>query len=104
MTFGEEGTSGARVHDLGKVGEILGIFQKHGHDEIDLARVYGAGTSEEYLGKIGWKERGLRIEMKLYSLKVFIAFFRFALSVLLCMRFCRRRTRRLLIPPRYARL
>jgi len=66
MTFGEEGKEGARVHNLKDVEAILDIFQAHGHTEIDTARVYTGGTSEEYLGKIDWRKRGLKIETKLY--------------------------------------
>ncbi|KAI0790214.1 Aldo/keto reductase [Irpex lacteus] len=66
MTFGGEGQEGARVHDLKTIGEILDIFQAHGHTELDTARVYARGTSEEVLGQIGWKERGLIMETKLY--------------------------------------
>ena len=35
MTFGEEGKSQARVHDLAEVEKILDVFQKHGHKEVD---------------------------------------------------------------------
>jgi len=66
MTFGEEGAEGARVHSLDTVNEILDIFQKHGHDEIDAARTYCAGTCEEYLGRIDLNGRGLKIETKLH--------------------------------------
>ncbi|KAL5488392.1 hypothetical protein ACEPAI_6500 [Sanghuangporus weigelae] len=66
MTFGEAGKEGARVHVLKDVEAILDIFQKHGHYEIDTARVYCGGTSEEYLGKINWQKRGLEIDTKLY--------------------------------------
>ncbi|KAI0920258.1 hypothetical protein AcW1_002052 [Taiwanofungus camphoratus] len=66
MTFGEAGKEGARVHDLKDVEAILDVFQAHGHSEIDTARTYSGGTSEEYLGKIDWKKRGLRLETKLY--------------------------------------
>ncbi|KAJ7063117.1 Aldo/keto reductase [Mycena amicta] len=65
MTFGAPGTSGARVHDLQDVEAILDIFQSHGHTEIDSARTYCAGTSEEFLGQIDWKAKGLLIETKL---------------------------------------
>ena len=34
--------------------------------QIDSARTYTGGTSEEYLGKIGWKKRGLVMDTKLY--------------------------------------
>jgi len=66
MTFGKEGTEGARVHDLKDVEGILDVFQKHGHTEIDTARTYTGGTSEEYLGELGWQKRGLKMETKLY--------------------------------------
>ncbi|PAV24322.1 Aldo keto reductase [Pyrrhoderma noxium] len=66
MTFGEPGQEGARVHDLKDVEKILDVFRAHGHSEIDTARTYSGGTSEEYLGKINWQERGLKMETKLY--------------------------------------
>lgn len=52
MTFGAEGKEQARVHDLKDVAAILDVFQAHGHTEIDTARVYCGGTSEEYLGEV----------------------------------------------------
>ncbi|RPD76825.1 Aldo/keto reductase [Lentinus tigrinus ALCF2SS1-7] len=66
MTFGEEGKEGARVNDLKEVEAILDIFQAHGHYEVDTARTYTGGTSEEYLGKINWNKRGLVMDTKLY--------------------------------------
>ncbi|KAJ3810062.1 Aldo/keto reductase [Lentinula aff. lateritia] len=65
MTFGKEGTNGARVHNVKDVEAILDEFLKHGHTEIDTARVYCAGTSEEILGQIDWKAKGLKLETKL---------------------------------------
>lgn len=41
------------------------MFQKFGHNEIDSARVYGGGSSEEYLGKLRWQNRGLIMDTKL---------------------------------------
>lgn len=66
MTFGEAGKEQARVHDLKDVEAILDVFQAHGHYEVDTARVYCGGTSEEYLGKINWQKRGLVMDTKLY--------------------------------------
>ncbi|KAI0034793.1 Aldo/keto reductase [Vararia minispora EC-137] len=66
MTFGREGTEGARIHTPEGLSEVLDVFQKHGHTEIDTARVYTQGTSEELLGKIDHKGRGLLLETKLY--------------------------------------
>ncbi|KAH7869320.1 Aldo/keto reductase [Lentinula edodes] len=67
MTFGKEGTNGARVHDVKDVEAILDEFLKRGHTEIDTARVYCAGTSEEILGQIDWKAKGLKLETKLVA-------------------------------------
>ena len=84
MTFGEEGKEGARVHDLRDVEAILHEFKSRGHLEvshsmaltsrpscytliqIDTARAYAGGTSEEYLGKVGAGGMGFLIETKLY--------------------------------------
>ncbi|KAH8882280.1 Aldo/keto reductase [Thozetella sp. PMI_491] len=65
MTFGREGAEQARVHDLKDCAEILDTFQKFGHNEIDSARTYGGGSSEEYLGQLGLKERGIVLDTKL---------------------------------------
>lgn len=66
MTFGVEGSEGARVHKVEDIAAILDVFQAHGHSELDTARVYTAGTSEELLGELGWQKRGLVMETKLY--------------------------------------
>ncbi|KAF8852508.1 keto reductase [Acephala macrosclerotiorum] len=63
MTLGKEGAEGARVHGLEDCASMLDILQKHGHSEIDTARVYGA--SEELLGQLGWQERGILMDTKL---------------------------------------
>ncbi|KAJ3255553.1 hypothetical protein HK103_006189 [Boothiomyces macroporosus] len=66
MTFGAEGQEQARTTSLDDCRAILDCFQAHGHCEIDTARFYGGGTSEEYLGKLKWYERGLVMDTKLY--------------------------------------
>lgn len=66
MTFGKPGVEQTRVHDLKDAAAMLGVFQKYGHKEVDTARVYGGGSSEEYLGQLNWQERGLVMETKLY--------------------------------------
>jgi aflatoxin B1 aldehyde reductase len=45
---------------------MLDVFQSHGHKEIDTARVYGGGSSEEYLGNLNWQDRGLIMGTKYY--------------------------------------
>jgi len=46
---------------------MLDVFQKHDQKEIDTARVYGGGSSEEYLGNLNWQERGLVMGTKYYA-------------------------------------
>ncbi|KAE9392441.1 Aldo/keto reductase [Gymnopus androsaceus JB14] len=70
MTFGKEGTMGARVHDLKDVDAILDVFVAHGHTEIDTSRTYSGGTSEEMIGKVDWKSKGLKLETKLIALHI----------------------------------
>ncbi|PAV19172.1 Aldo keto reductase [Pyrrhoderma noxium] len=66
MPFGEEGLEGVRVHSVNAVAEIVGIFQKHGHVELDTAYAYAGGTSEAFLGALepSIEERGLRVSTK----------------------------------------
>lgn len=58
-----------RVHTLEDTSAIIDGFQKHGHDEIDTARVYGEGSSEEYLGELDYEKRGIKMDTKLYPTK-----------------------------------
>ncbi|KAJ7149737.1 NADP-dependent oxidoreductase domain-containing protein [Mycena crocata] len=69
MTIGEPGREGIRITTQEDIVELLDVFQKHGHNEVDTARVYGGGTTEEYLGAIGWSERGIKMETKFYPTK-----------------------------------
>ncbi|KAK1148372.1 hypothetical protein N8T08_010183 [Aspergillus melleus] len=66
MTFGKPDTLGARVHDTQDAAEILDVFQRHGYNEVDTARIYGAGSSEEILAEVEWQKRGLVMATKLY--------------------------------------
>ena len=59
MTFGKPGLEQIRNSDIKECGEMLDIFQKHGHNEIDTARFYGQGSSEAMLGDLDWKSRGI---------------------------------------------
>ncbi|KZT68969.1 Aldo/keto reductase [Daedalea quercina L-15889] len=52
MTMGELGKNGVRTSDLGECQEIVDIFFKHGHRELDTARMYGEGTTEPLLAKL----------------------------------------------------
>ncbi len=54
-----------RVHDLKDADSMLDLFRKYGHEEIDTARVYGEGSSEEYLSEMTWQGRKLVVGTKL---------------------------------------
>src|SRR5277367_5054932 len=69
MTFGPEGTGGARVHEISTVGDILDTFQKFGYDELDTARGYCNGEEEGFITKAGWKERGMKMGSKCYPVE-----------------------------------
>ncbi|SCZ90180.1 BZ3500_MvSof-1268-A1-R1_Chr1-3g01823 [Microbotryum saponariae] len=69
MTWGKEGTEGARVHTIKDCEGMLDIFQKHGHNELDTAFVYTSHTSEQMLGETDWTKRGLVVGTKLYPSK-----------------------------------
>jgi aflatoxin B1 aldehyde reductase len=60
------GVEQVRTSDLGQAAKILDVFQKYGHNEIDTSRVYGAGSSEDYLAKLDWQKRGLVMDTKFY--------------------------------------
>ncbi|KAJ7663957.1 Aldo/keto reductase [Mycena polygramma] len=66
MTFGAPGADGARVDNVQDIEAILDVFLKHGHRELDTARVYCHGTSEATLGKIDWQGKGILMETKHY--------------------------------------
>lgn len=59
------GAEQARVHSLDEAGKILDVFQAHKHVEIDTARTYGGGSSEEYLAALDWESRGIVLDTKL---------------------------------------
>jgi aryl-alcohol dehydrogenase-like predicted oxidoreductase len=47
MTMGSEGTNGVRTTTEKECQEILDIFFSHGHTEVDTARIYAGGTTEQ---------------------------------------------------------
>jgi len=70
MTFGEEGKEQARVHYLPTCQKILDIFAAHGHNELDTARVYSGGTTEQYLGELEVQtKQGYKLATKLLPRK-----------------------------------
>ncbi|KAH9814637.1 NADP-dependent oxidoreductase domain-containing protein [Melampsora americana] len=67
VTISNEGTFGSRIHDLGTAQKVIDVFRSHGHTELDTARLYGDGTTEEMLGKLNCE--GLSIDSKCYPAK-----------------------------------
>jgi aflatoxin B1 aldehyde reductase len=49
MTIGAEGKNGVRNSDLAECQGILDTFFKHGHTELDTARMYAEETTEEVM-------------------------------------------------------
>jgi len=66
MTIGKPGIEMTRVFTLEDTNALLSTFQSYGHNEVDTARVYGEGSSEEYLGQLDWKSKGIVMDTKLY--------------------------------------
>ncbi len=57
------------MHDLSDCTAMLDVFQKHGHGEIDTARIYGGGSTEECLSQLNFQRRGLAMGTKLIPLQ-----------------------------------
>ncbi|KAF8921351.1 NADP-dependent oxidoreductase domain-containing protein [Mucidula mucida] len=55
MTMGFPGVDYARNTDPKECQEILDIFFSHGHTELDTARVYASGTTEQLLSQLDLK-------------------------------------------------
>ncbi|EGN93228.1 hypothetical protein SERLA73DRAFT_189721 [Serpula lacrymans var. lacrymans S7.3] len=55
MTMGYAGKDGVRNSDEKTCQEIIDVFFKHGHTELDTARMYGEGTTQEILAKLDFK-------------------------------------------------
>jgi aflatoxin B1 aldehyde reductase len=46
MTIGVDGKNGVRNSNLTECQDIVNTFFKHGHSELDTARIYAEGTTE----------------------------------------------------------
>ena len=47
MTLGFEGKNGVRTSSLAECQEIIDVFFDHGHSELDTARMYAEGMTEQ---------------------------------------------------------
>eukprot|EP01057_Protomagalhaensia_wolfi_P005240 Protomagalhaensia_wolfi_Nauph_80__5239@NODE_563_length_2288_cov_107_822143_g420_i0_p1_GENE_NODE_563_length_2288_cov_107_822143_g420_i0NODE_563_length_2288_cov_107_822143_g420_i0_p1_ORF_typecomplete_len355_score43_43Aldo_ket_red/PF00248_21/1_2e54_NODE_563_length_2288_cov_107_822143_g420_i012242288 len=65
LTSGVEMT---RIHTNEEVTKLVDVLKEHGCFDIDTARIYGDGSSEEYLGRVEppLQTRGFQIHTKLY--------------------------------------
>jgi len=51
MTFGPAGTDGSRIHNPEEVSKLLEVFAETGETELDTARMYCQGKTEEVAEK-----------------------------------------------------
>ncbi|KAJ7723798.1 Aldo/keto reductase, partial [Mycena metata] len=56
---------GARINIVEDLEAIIDVLLKHGHHQLDTARVYGLGTAEQLIGSINWQEKGITIGTKM---------------------------------------
>ncbi|KAG2139313.1 NADP-dependent oxidoreductase domain-containing protein [Suillus clintonianus] len=55
---------GARINTIEDAQNIIDVFASHGHKQIDTSRVYGGGTSEEFIGQLDLK--GCTVDTKVF--------------------------------------
>ncbi|KAH7926261.1 Aldo/keto reductase [Leucogyrophana mollusca] len=55
---------GARINTLEDAQQVIDLFVSHGHKGLDTSRIYGAGSSEEFLGQLDLK--GCAIDTKAF--------------------------------------
>jgi aflatoxin B1 aldehyde reductase len=69
-SFGLPGpqSNGARIHSVEQARETIRAYVHHGYTTIDTARLYGGGTSEEFIGQVDLVE-GCYIDTKALSSK-----------------------------------
>lgn len=60
------GTEQARVFKHEDCQSILDVFKSHGHTELDTARMYGAGSSEEMLNELHVESQGFKVATKVF--------------------------------------
>ncbi|KAI9350866.1 Aldo/keto reductase [Obelidium mucronatum] len=68
MTFGSG--VGGRIQDRKVIQEILDIFKSHGHTELDTARMYCEGNTEQVLQELGVFSQGFQVHTKAYPFQL----------------------------------
>ncbi|KAI8459444.1 NADP-dependent oxidoreductase domain-containing protein [Phakopsora pachyrhizi] len=59
MTFAAPDAPGSRISDREVVKRLIDCFKSYGHSELDTARLYGGGTTEQLLGELNLSEVSL---------------------------------------------
>jgi len=52
MTFAYQGTNGCRISDKKEVQKVIDSFKSYGQTQLDTARAYGEGTTEQLLSEL----------------------------------------------------
>ncbi|KAG2140630.1 NADP-dependent oxidoreductase domain-containing protein [Suillus clintonianus] len=55
---------GARINTIEDAQKIIDVFTSHGHKQIDTSRLYGGGTSEEFISQLDLK--GCTVDTKVF--------------------------------------
>ncbi|EMC95952.1 hypothetical protein BAUCODRAFT_148802 [Baudoinia panamericana UAMH 10762] len=71
MTIAKKDTLYDRISSPSEAAQLLDLCAQHHVSELDTARVYGWGTSEEMLGELRYEERGFSVSTKLFPSKGF---------------------------------
>lgn len=56
MVLGFPGTNGVRISDPKECQKVIDVFLQYGHKELDTARVYADGTTEQMLSQLDLKD------------------------------------------------
>ncbi|OKL59013.1 hypothetical protein UA08_05683 [Talaromyces atroroseus] len=64
MNIGEPGDGRTRVHRVEKAQQMVELYKSYGHKDVDTARIYGNGSSEEFLGKMNLES--VNLDTKLF--------------------------------------
>ncbi|KZP20955.1 Aldo/keto reductase, partial [Athelia psychrophila] len=63
-TFGAANTRVARIHTLPEAQAVVDLYMRLGQENFDESRVYGGGSSEEYVGQLDL--HGSLVDTKIY--------------------------------------
>ncbi|KAF9069682.1 Aldo/keto reductase [Rhodocollybia butyracea] len=67
MVLGNPGKNGVRISEVDECQHVIDVFMHHGHTELDTARMYAEGTTEELISKLNIKNA--TIDTKVYPVQ-----------------------------------